>query len=168
LLLRAKGRTIDPMGLHEDISEATRGDVLDDWIISRNVGRTAEKFGLPTKEVRKLIHDAAIVSRLPETVRIDIHAEVRRLQIAMDTLWPRVLRGELKAIEVWRRLGVSLHALVGWVAPANSGFHLSVNSVTVTTGSAKLEQLLDSLMALPPPQANNSQANNEAEGDSPN
>jgi hypothetical protein len=119
---------------HGGISEATRGDVLDDWIVSRNVGRTAEKFGLETKE-----HDAAVFSRLPETVRIDIHGEVLRLQTAMDILWPRVLKGELKDIEVWRRLGVDLRLLTGWQAPASSGFHLSVNVAQVTSGSAKFE-----------------------------
>ena len=43
-----------------------------------------------------------------------------------------------------------------WQAPISSGFHLSVNVAQVTTGSAKLEQLLDSLTALPaPPEVGN-------------
>jgi hypothetical protein len=139
------------MGKHEEVSDATRGDVLDDWIVSRNVGRTAEKFGLGTREVRRIIHDAAVFSRLPETVRIDIHGEVRRLQMLMDRYWPDAMAGDKKAAELWRKLGIDLRVLTGWQAPASSGFHLSVNVAQVTTGSAKLEELLNNLMALPAP-----------------
>jgi hypothetical protein len=139
------------MSKHEEIGEATRGDVLDDWIVSRNVGRTAEKFGLKTEEVRKLIHDAAVLSRLPEAVRIDIHGEVRRLQMLMDRYWPDAMNGDKKSAELWRKLGVDLRVLTGWQAPTSSGFHLSVNVAQLTSGSAKLEELLNNLMALPAP-----------------
>ena len=139
------------MGAREDIAEATRSDVLSDWIASRCISTTADRFGLPTKAVRSIVDDAARVARLPENVKADIHGEVLRLQKAMDVLWPRVMDGELRAIETWRKLGVDLRLLTGWQAPASSGFHLSVNVAQVTTGSAKLEALLDSLMALPAP-----------------
>src|SRR5262245_39967526 len=46
---------------------------------------------------------------------------------------------------------VDLRVLTGWQAPASSGFHLSVNVAQVTTGSAKLEELLNNLTALPVP-----------------
>ena len=119
----------------------------------------------PRKAVKQVIHDAAVFASLPENIKADIHGEVRRLQIAMDVLWPRVLEGELKAVEAWRKLGVDLRILTGWQAPASSGFHLSVNVAQVTTGSAKLEELLNSLAALPPPQADK-QADNVAGDDS--
>jgi hypothetical protein len=106
---------------------------------------------LATKNVRSIVDDAARVARLPENVKADIHGEVVRLQKAMDVLWPRVMAGELKAVEVWRKLGVDLRLLTGWQAPASSGFHLSVNVAQVTSGSAKLEELLNNLMALPAP-----------------
>jgi hypothetical protein len=138
------------MGPHEEISEATRGDFLDCWIVSRNVGRTAEKFGLPTKEVKRVIHDAAVVSRLPESVKADIHGEVRRLQMMMDRYWPDAMAGDKKAAELWRKLGVDLRLLTGWQAPASSGFRMSVNVAQVTSGSAKLEELLNRISALPP------------------
>jgi hypothetical protein len=69
--------------------------------------------------VQQIIYDAAALASLPETVKCDISAEVRRLQMAMDVLWPRVQEGELKAIEVWRKLGVDLRLLTGWQAPAS-------------------------------------------------
>lgn len=154
------------MGVHEEICEATRGDILDDWIVSRNVGRTAQKFGLPTKEVKRVIHDAAVVSRLPENVKADIHGEVRRLEMLMDRYWPDAMAGDKKAAELWRKLGVDLRLLTGWQAPASSGFHLSVNVAAVTTGSAKLEALLNNLAALPAP--TNTEVGSEVgkEGDS--
>jgi len=153
------------MGAHEGISEATRAQVRDDWVVTRCISTTAKKFGLDNKAVKQVIHDAAVFASLPENIKADIHGEVRRLQIAMDVLWPRVLDGELKAIETWRKLGVDLRILTGWQAPASSGFHLSVNVAQVTTGSAKLEELLDSLKALPPPKADK-QADNVAGDDS--
>jgi hypothetical protein len=152
------------MGKHEeirDLSEATRANVRDDWVVTRCVSKTAPRFGITNQAVKQVIADAATFASLPETVKCDIHAEVRRLQIAMDVLWPRVMQGELKAVEAWRKLGVDLRILTGWQAPASSGFHLSVNTVQVTRGSAKLEELLNNLMALPPPQADN-KADNDA------
>jgi hypothetical protein len=144
------------MGKHQEIPEATRRDVRDDWVVTRCISTTAKKFGITNEAVKQVIADAAVFSALPETIKSDIHAEVRRLQIAMDVLWPRVLAGELKAIDRWRKLGVDLRVLTGWQAPASSGFHLSVNVAQVTTGSAKLEELLNSLTALPaPPEADN-------------
>ena len=79
----------------------------------------------------------------------DIAGERRRLEIAMDTLWPAVKAGDRKVIETWRKLGSDLRLLNGWIAPPSSGFHVSVNVAQVTSGSTKLEALLDSLMALP-------------------
>jgi hypothetical protein len=139
------------MGLHKEISEATRADVRDDWVVTRSLRRTAEKFGLTIKAVKRIVFDAAAVSRLPENVRADISGEVRRLQLMMDRYWPDAMNGDKKAAELWRTLGCDLRLLAGWQAPASSGFHLSVNTVQVTSGSAKLEELLNNLMALPPP-----------------
>jgi hypothetical protein len=139
------------MGKHEEISEVTRADVHDDWVVTRSLHRTADKFGLTTKAVKQIIFDAAAVSRLPENVRSDISAEVRRLQMLMDRYWPDAMAGDKKAAELWRKLGVDLRILTGWQAPASSGFHLSIGVAQVTTGSAKLEELLNDLMALPAP-----------------
>jgi hypothetical protein len=147
------------MGKHEDISEATRADVCDDWVVTRSLRRTAEKFGLTIKAVKQIVFDAAAVSRLPENMKADIAGEVRRLQMMMDRYWPDAMAGDKKAAELWRRLGVDLRLLTGWQAPASSGFHLSVNVAQVTSGSAKLEQLLNDLMALPAPA--NSEVGNE-------
>ena len=69
----------------------------------------------------------------------------------MDRYWPDAMNGDKKAAELWRKLGVDLRLLTGWQAPASSGFHLSVNVAQVTSGSARLEELLNNLMALPPP-----------------
>jgi len=69
----------------------------------------------------------------------------------MDRYWPHAMNGDKKAAELWRKLGVDLRLLTGWQAPASSGFHLSVNVAQVTSGSARLEELLNNLMALPPP-----------------
>jgi hypothetical protein len=90
----------------------------------RNVARTAQKFGLTNQAVKQVIHDAAVFAGLPENIKADIHGEVRKL-------------------------GVDLRILTGWQAPASSGFHLSVNVAQVTTGSAKLEELVKDLKALP-------------------
>jgi hypothetical protein len=90
------------MGKHEEIreiSEATRAEVRDDWVVTPCVSRTAQKFGLANQAVKQIIYDAAVFASLPETVKCDIDAEVRRLQMAMDVLWPRVMQGELKAVE---------------------------------------------------------------------
>ena len=40
------------MGAHEEfheISEATKAEVRDDWVVTRCVSRTAQKFGLATR-----------------------------------------------------------------------------------------------------------------------
>jgi len=143
------------MGRHEEVHElcdATRAEVRDEWVVTRCISTTAKKFGLTNQVVKRIIYDAAVFTSLPETVKCDIDAEVRRLlQMAMDVVWPRVMQGELKATEVWRKLGVDLRLLTGWQAPASSGFHLAVNVAQVTSGSAKLEKLLNDLMALPAP-----------------
>jgi hypothetical protein len=141
------------MGAHEEISEATRAEVRDDWVVTRSVTRTAQKFGLANKAVKQIIHDAAVLANPPENIKADIAGEVRRLQMMMDRYWPDAMAGDKKAAELWRKLGVDLRVLTGWQAPASSGFHLSVNVAQVTTGSAKLEALLNNLAALPAPQA---------------
>jgi hypothetical protein len=140
------------MGRYEEVhelSDATRAEVRDNWVVTRCISTTAKKFGLTNQAVKQVIYDAAVFASIPETIKCDIDAEVRRLQMAMDVLWPRVQQGELKAIEVWRKLGVDLRILTGWQAPASSGFHLSINVAQVTSGSAKLEELLNNLMSLP-------------------
>jgi hypothetical protein len=142
------------MGKHEEIgeiSEATRAEVRDDRVVTRYVSRTAQKFGLNNPAVKQIIYDAAVFASLPENVRADISGEVRRLQMMMDRYWPDTMGGDKKAAELWRKLGVDLRILTGWQAPASSGFHLSVNVAQVTTGSAKLEELLNRISALPPP-----------------
>jgi hypothetical protein len=150
------------MGVCEEISEATRSDVRDDWVVTRCVSRTAQKFRITNQAVKQIIYDAATFAALPETIRADIHAEVRRLQLLMDRYWPDAMNGDKKAAELWRKLGCDLRILTGWQAPAASGFHLSVNVAHVTTGSAKLEALLNNLMALPTPEADK-QADSEAD-----
>jgi hypothetical protein len=137
------------MGKHEDVSEATRAEVRDDWVVTRCISRTAQKFGLTNQVVKQIIHDAAVFASLPETIKADISGEVRRLQIMMDRYWPDAMNGDKKAAELWRKLGVDLRILTGWQAPASSGFHLSVNVAQVTSCSAKLEELLNNLMSLP-------------------
>jgi hypothetical protein len=139
------------MGVHEEINEVTRADVRDDWVVSRSLRRTAEKFGLTIKAVKQIVFDAAAFSALPENIKADIHGEVRRLQLMMDRYWPDAMAGDKKAAELWRKLGVDLRILTGWQAPASSGFRLSVNVAQVTTGQAKLEELLNNLTALPAP-----------------
>jgi hypothetical protein len=42
------------MGKHEEISEATRAEVRDDWVVTRGVSRTAQKFGLTNQAVKPL------------------------------------------------------------------------------------------------------------------
>jgi hypothetical protein len=145
------------MGAHEEfheLSEVTRAEVRDDWVVTRCVSRTAQKFGLSNKQVKQIIYDAAVFASLPENVKTDIASEVRRLQMMMGRYWPDAMNGDKKAAELWRKLGVDLRLLTGWQAPASSGFHLSVNVAQVTSGSAKLEELLNSLMALPAPLSN--------------
>jgi hypothetical protein len=43
------------MGVHEEIIEATRADVLDDWIAAQSISRMAQRFGLPTKDVGTIV-----------------------------------------------------------------------------------------------------------------
>ena len=88
------------MGKHEEIgeiSEATRAEVRDDWVVTRCVSRTAQKFGLANKAVKQIIYDAAVFASLPKTVKCDIDAEVRRLQMMMDRYWPDAMAGDKRA-----------------------------------------------------------------------
>jgi hypothetical protein len=130
------------------ITNRPRHEIPDTPEVSRRLGR----------HPLRLAHRTEVPAQ--QSIKCDIDAEVRRLQMAMDVLWPRVMQGELKAVEVWRKLGVDLRILTGWQAPASSGFHLSVNVAKVTTGSAKLEELLNNLAALPAPAS--AEAGNEA------
>ena len=50
------------MGKHEDVSEATRAEVRDDWVVTRCISRTAQKFGLTNQAVKQIICDAAAFS----------------------------------------------------------------------------------------------------------
>jgi hypothetical protein len=60
------------MGKHEEISEATRAEVGDDWVVTRCVSRTAQKFGLTNQAVKQIIYDAAVFASLPENVKAAI------------------------------------------------------------------------------------------------
>jgi hypothetical protein len=102
------------MGLHEEISEATRAEVRDHWVASRSIPRTARKFGLDHRAVKQIIVDAAVFASLPETVKYGTNAEVRRLQMLMDRHWPDAINGDRKAAELWRKLGCDLRVLTGW------------------------------------------------------
>jgi hypothetical protein len=62
------------MGKYEEISEVTRADVGDDWVVTRSLHRTADKFGLTTKAVKQIVFDAAAVARLPENVKATLPA----------------------------------------------------------------------------------------------
>jgi hypothetical protein len=135
------------------VDEASREAIVDHWINTRSARKTAAHFGIAPATVRSAVYEAARISRLPETVASDIAGERRRLEIAMDTLWPAVKAGDRKTIETWRKLSAYLRLLNGWIAPPSAGFHVSVNTVQIASGSAKLEALLNDLVALPPPQA---------------
>ena len=117
------------MGKHEEISEAARAEVGDDWVVTRCISRTAQKFGLTNQVVKQIIYDAAVFASLPENIKADIASEVRRLQMMMDRYWPDAMVGDKKAAELRCKLGVDLRLL----------------------GSAKLEELLNRISALPPP-----------------
>jgi hypothetical protein len=99
------------MGKNEEISEATRAEVRDDWVVTRGVSRTAQKFGVTNQAVKQIIYDAAVFAGLPENVKADIASEVRRLQRMMDRYWPDAMNGDKKAAELWRKLGVDLRLL---------------------------------------------------------
>jgi hypothetical protein len=60
------------MGKHQEISGATRAEVRDDWVVTRSVSRTAQKFGLTNQAVKQIIYDAAVFASLPENVKADI------------------------------------------------------------------------------------------------
>ena len=60
------------MGKHEEISEATRAEARDDWVVTRCVSRTAQKFGLTNQAVKQIIFDAAVFASLPENVKEDL------------------------------------------------------------------------------------------------
>ena len=135
----------------DEVDEASRKAIVDHWIETRSARKTAAHFNIEPRTVRRAIYEAAKISRLPESVATDIAGERRRLEIAMDVLWPAVKAGDRKSIETWRKLGSDLRLLNGWIAPPSSGFHLSVNVAQVTSGSARLEALHDSLTALPAP-----------------
>ena len=47
------------MAKHEELSGATRGEVRDDWVVTRCVSRSAQKFGLANQAVKQIIYDAA-------------------------------------------------------------------------------------------------------------
>jgi hypothetical protein len=70
-----------------------------------------------------------VFASLPENIKADIASEVRRLQMMMDRYWPGAMVGDKKAAELWCKLGVDLRLL----------------------GSAKVEELLNRISALPPP-----------------
>jgi hypothetical protein len=100
-----------------------------DWVVTRCISRTAQKFGLANQVVKQIIHDPAVFASLPENIKADIASEVRRLQMMMDRYWPDAMVGDKKAAELWCKRGVDLRLL----------------------GSAKLEEPLNRISALPPP-----------------
>jgi hypothetical protein len=60
------------MGKREEIGEATRAEIRDDWVVTRCVSRTAQKFELTNQAVKQIIYDAAAFAGLPENVKADI------------------------------------------------------------------------------------------------
>jgi hypothetical protein len=56
------------MGMHEEISEVTRADVRDAWVVTRCVSTTAKKFGLTNQIGSLRLHGGRMFFEAPEPV----------------------------------------------------------------------------------------------------